>query len=465
MTCPASNDDWGLLIDISTGKVKPTPEDTAVPVPAPELDYAAMRAAMQAKLREKHGLGGTPPPAPVGPFAYRARPERLIKNPAQEFDWLIENLGGPMLPGFFRRGNGLVRVPRIGEHGYKPPKEDGWDDGPAQVRRANAETLRTHIQTNFLVQKWFKELKDDAYIAPVLYPREPCVMAVEGVIENPAVPVIRAITHTPTFRSDGTLVQTPGYDESGVLFLPLVDTTFPVIEEHVEAQHVQRAVEQINYLLQDFPFVDDTSRANMLALLVTPTLRLLLPPPYPFFAIGAPQPGSGKTLLAKLACLLHGGVHRPALPPDDEEIRKQMVTILRATTAPVIVWDNLTGVVKSGQFANLLTTPKLSDRLLGTNDDVEVINDRVWVGTGNNVRIGGDMGRRTYRIDIDPQTPDPQNRTGFRERDLLGYVSANRGELLAATLTLVRAWVQEGRPRLDHRSDDYDKWSGGVAEI
>jgi hypothetical protein len=40
----------------------------------------------------------------------------------------------------------------------------------------------------------------------------------------------------------------------------------------------------------------------------------------------------------------------------------------------------------------------------------------------------------------------PEERTGFKYPDLLGYVTSNRGELLAAVLTILRASFVAGKP-------------------
>jgi hypothetical protein len=162
---------------------------------------------------------------------------------------------------------------------------------------------------------------------------------------------------------------------------------------------------------------------------------------------------------------LHGGVHRPELPVDDDEIRKQITSILTTTTAPVINFDNVTTVIRSGQIANLLTTSVWSDRPLGRTATVEAANDRLWIATGNNVQVGGDLARRVHKISLDAATPRPEYRTGFRESDLVGYVRQHRGTILTALVVQLLWWVQRGMPRAEIRSDDYGAWAGAMTEI
>jgi len=57
----------------------------------------------------------------------------------------------------------------------------------------------------------------------------------------------------------------------------------------------------LDELLIDFPFADEASRANALALLLLPYVRPLIVGPTPLHLITAPTQGTGKDLLAQLA--------------------------------------------------------------------------------------------------------------------------------------------------------------------
>jgi hypothetical protein len=404
------------------------------------------------------------------------RRQRLdVSNKGNLYDWLRENAGSSTLPGLYRRDGVLVRVPRMGEKGWIEPKH-GEEDGPAQVRAINASALVDVVQHRFwpYVEKVDKDVdkatgkcvKQSHYRTHALVPGETCRLAIDGASEWDRVPNIASITHTPTLRSDGTLINTPGYDaRSGVLFLPDNGLIPLEIPGEVPAEWVSWARDSILYLLRDFPFERPGHRSNMIAMLLTPILRRVIPPPYPMFLLNAHQRGTGKSLLARVARTLHGGVHRPELSPDDEEIRKQITSILSTTTAPYVNFDNVTSVIKSSHIANVLTTPVWSDRPLGQTGNIECTNDRVWLVTGNNIRIGGDMARRVQWISLDAMVPKPEYRTGFAEKNLIGYVTQNRGAILSALLVLTLWWVQRGMPFKEIRSDDYDRWAGGIAEI
>jgi hypothetical protein len=195
--------------------------------------------------------------------------------------------------------------------------------------------------------------------------------------------------------------------------------------------------------------------------MLTPVLRLLLPPPYQMLVITATNPGSGKTLLMRLLGAVHGIAVRGEFPRDRDELRKLFLATLLTTTAPVIGLDNLRGTIYSSELEALLTARTLTDRYLGQSKVVTVTNDRLWVATGNNARIGGDLARRCLPVALDPQCADPHKRTGFKIEPA-GWMAEHRGEYLAALLTVARGWIQAGQPSQVTRSDDYARWDGAL---
>jgi len=91
-----------------------------------------------------------------------------------------------------------------------------------------------------------------------------------------------------------------------------------------------------------------------------------------------------------------------------------------------------------------------------------------WVVTGNNIQLGGDIPRRCFWIRLDAKTSRPYLRDGFKHPNLESYVKDNRGALLAALLTLARAWHCAGSPRAAVKPlGSFEQWTriiGGVLE-
>src|SRR5262249_31699371 len=88
--------------------------------------------------------------------------------------------------------------------------------------------------------------------------------------------------------------------------------------------------------------------------------------------------------------------------------------------------------------------------------------------TGNNPTFSNEIARRLVRIRLDAGVPSPSRRTGFRHPELMEWVRANRVRLVAACLTLGRAWIAAGRPRGTRSIGSYESWAqtmGGVLEV
>lgn len=389
-------------------------------------------------------------------------------------DWLAANVGGPELPGFYVRDGLLVRVPRLGQDGYIPLSDKADDeDGPAQIRPADTTTVRAVIARNYRTYKMVHRREGKETVVEehdVLPPIDPVGLYVGGVSEHGnVVPPLRGVVHTPFVRPDGTVCTLTGYDiATKILHLPPQGLVLPDLPARLTRDKVAEAVARLTGLVVDFPFVTVDDRANYIgSLLIGPMLRPLVPRPYPFVALSAHMAGSGKTLLGQVSMDLHGGVLRSEPSSRDDEIRKLVTSILYCTSAPLIVMDNLTGTFRSGQFAALATTSRWSDRPLGATAQIDVPNDRIWVLTGNNIALGGDMPRRVpiwARIDADCE--DPHLRNGFKVANLRGHIAEHRGQLLVDVLTIVRAWVEAGRPLIgEPRHDSFGIFLRSVAGV
>lgn len=401
-----------------------------------------------------------PPVRPPVPGRTGWTPEVDATTPALAADWLREEIGRGRLAGYFQRADQIVHTPREGEEGYIATGHAGKDDdGPAQVRPVNDSTLASRISYTYGVFRQTKRGSD--YVCnPALFPRSAARLAVDVPDMMPHLRTLRGVVHSPVLRADGTVLSEPGYDDTtGLLYLPEPGLIVPPVPEQPTGEQVADAAALLGRMIDGFAFVSKHDRANFLGLLLTPLLRALAPPPYQLAAITAPQPGSGKTLLASLARIIHGGVFRAELPLEEDELRKQITTILVHTTGPVVHFDNVSGTLRSSTIAALLTSAQWDDRKLGTNEMINARNDRLWMITGNNLSLGGDLTRRTIWITIDPGVPDPHLRTDFAIENLEQWTKDNRGPLLHALLTLARRWIAAGKPMTRARgSDAYSRW-------
>jgi hypothetical protein len=256
-------------------------------------------------------------------------------------------------------------------------------------------------------------------------------------------------------------MQAPGYDHRTELFYA-PQVTIEQIPVSPGADEVTASRDFIlRKFLGGFPWVTKADKANYIGLLVAQILRPYFRSVMPFGLIDATTQSSGKTILSEGIGLLFGQRVRPWVK-GDEEVRKAITTVL-GENAPTIVFDNIKegSVVDSPVLAMLLTSPVYSDRLLGTNQNFSAANDRLWLATGNNIHLGGDMATRTVLIRLDPKMARPELRTDFEIQNLDLWVKNpdNRSVLLRHLLILVMDWIAAGAKRSDHVMRQFTPWA------
>jgi hypothetical protein len=331
------------------------------------------------------------------------KPRYQTGNHVDDFRWLLMEIGTRGLSGVFLRGEVVVFVPVIGEEGYLEPVRKEDSNGPATVRTLDPGRLVTRLALNYYVYKVVQR-GDEWVDVECWFPRDSAEHALNATDVAVNLRRLKGVTHTPMVRRDGTILDAPGYDDAtGFLYLPAVDVD-PVPVSPTAAE-VGAAVTLLRGIVAEFKWAGKHDEANFHGLLLTPLLRELCPPPYKLGAIMAHQPGSGKGLLNRILRDVHGGVFRSEMPHDDAELAKSITGILTQTTAPVVQFDNVSGTLRSSRLAGLLTSAVYSDRVLGSTNNADMINDRLWTITGNNLNLGGDLVRRTVWVTIDPGCP------------------------------------------------------------
>jgi 5S rRNA maturation endonuclease (ribonuclease M5) len=288
---------------------------------------------------------------------------------------------------------------------------------------------------------------------------------------NPAswgFPVLEAVVEAPTLRPEGTVLAQPGYDAASRLYLvPSPGLEDIAVPEQPCSDHIEVALEVIRDAIGDFPFVDQSSYANAVGAMVTSVCRHIISGPVPLALFDATTQGTGKTLLAEVIAIILTGraAELMSAPTEPEEWRKQLTSIL-IEAPPLVIIDNVTTTVDSGDLAKVITGEMHRDRLLGKSKTVSVPVRCSWIATGNNLQLGGDMARRCYWIRMDAGCSDPFRRTGFKHERLKEYLVERRRDLLIAMLTLARAWFAAGQPKSSVPPvGSFERWTEVVAGI
>jgi hypothetical protein len=279
-------------------------------------------------------------------------------------------------------------------------------------------------------------------------------------------PSLEAVVEAPIMRPDGTIFDVPGYDpQTRLYYRPGEGFDVAPIPAAPTTADTRAAIRLLDEAVGEFPYEDEASAANTLALMLTPLVRQAVAGPVPLALIDKPQAGTGGSLLAETIAVIGSGRTAEMLgaPRDEEEWRKQ-ITAKLAAGATMITVDNVEGALYAPSLARALTARTWTDRVLGRSETVTVSQRATWIATGNNIQLRGDLPRRCYWIRLDARESRPWQRENFKHQDLLGWVAKNRGRLVHALLTLARAWFAAGKPKAQNvpRLGSFEAWAETV---
>jgi hypothetical protein len=232
---------------------------------------------------------------------------------------------------------------------------------------------------------------------------------------------------------------------------------------------LRAAITLLNEIVYDFPFDTIASRANGIGALVTPIYRPMIPGVTPMCVLDKPQAGTGASLYGEVISTI--ATDRAAMmtaPATDEEWEKKLTSVLRRGRSVILI-DNVEGNLYSPSLAMFLTSNNINARILGQTEDIILPNRATYICTGNNVRLAGDLPRRCYlcRMDALEAKPWMRNPSGFKHPNLIQWVKQNRGAIIAAIMTLARAWVTAGKPTVSNLPNlgGFEEWTYIVGNI
>ena len=354
----------------------------------------------------------------------------------------------------FTRGNILVRV--LTDSGKR--KGIQRPHGSARIAALPKSVLREHLAHNAL---WVVT-KGEGKVTPAHPPK----WSVEAIYDRghwPRVKPLEGIVFGPVFRVDGTILATEGYDENtGLICKPGI--TLPEVPDKPTRKDVRRALRLLREAVTDFPFQSETHEASWYTFLLTMLTRFAFEGPTPLYLADGNTPGAGKGLLCDLASVIATGrvMARTANSQSDDEMRKRITAIALAGDSHVLI-DNINDPLGTPALDAALTSEVWKDRILGRSEIVELPLKAIWCATGNNVALRGDLPRRTMHSRLVTDSEHPEERTGFRHPELIRWAKETRGDLLAAALTLLRAYHVAGRPDQGLTPwGSYEGWSGVV---
>lgn len=348
---------------------------------------------------------------------------------------------------FYQRNKSIVRAAMI--------KAKTSDGNVIEVPGIINVTLPMLGRALGCVAEWEK-LKADGDAVRIDPPKE-VVEQIASMVGEWPFPPLAGVIGTQTMRLDGSIIDTPGYDETTGLLL-VSPPKMPPISAHPTKAEAGTALETILSLLIEFPFADDASRSVAVSMILTVVLRGALLPAVPMHVATAPQPGTGKSYLLDTASAIATAERCPviAMAPNPEETEKRLIGAA-LSGQPIIAIDNVSEML-SGDFLNQVTErPVMQIRALGSSDVVRLSNTFTVFANGNNLSAPADLVRRTLTARLDANLENPEERDFTR--DPVKIVLEDRGTFVAACLTIGRAYVCAGYPEKLRALPSFERWS------
>jgi putative DNA primase/helicase len=274
-------------------------------------------------------------------------------------------------------------------------------------------------------------------------------------------PRVAGVITVPTLRPDGTILDQPGYDPATQLWYAAdSDFKMPPVSEKPTREEALAALDLLEGLLKEFPFISEADRSVALAAMLTAILRGAFDVA-PMFLIIAPSPGSGKSFLINLISNMVRGQDCPVITncKSIEEMEKRLGALV-LEGAPMINLDNCSEDIGGDLLCQITEQRIIRIRILGKSEAPQCEWRGVMCATGNNVRLVGDMTRRGLICNIDSQLEQPEQRE-FKFQPI-EQVLSNRGAYIAAALTIVRAYIAAGCPDNCGPLASYGPWSKNV---
>ena len=301
--------------------------------------------------------------------------------------------------------------------------------------------------------------KTEGRITPVRVPNDlaPNILELANT-DNPPTPQLDTISTVPVFTKDKTLLKTEGYHAMYNTLLRLGG--LKRIRSDIPIREAKSLIE--DEVLVDFPLKGKYSLAHVYSMLLLPFIRHMITSATPLHIIEANALGSGKGMLCNIVAHIFTGKEVPimTLEGNNEEELAKRITALLLEGANLVLFDNV-NELKGEVLAGLLTAKVWRSRKLGASQMRDLPNDTMWLATGNNINVVGDIKRRVIQIRLDAGMEKPFERTGFKHNPLIEWVIENRSLLISACLSIIQHAIDKGyyTPNLKRALGSYESYT------
>jgi putative DNA primase/helicase len=367
----------------------------------------------------------------------------------------------------YRQGGILVRPVRV------PLRDSKRNEVQAvAIALVTAAMLRDECCRHADWEKWDGRSKKWIQIDP---PKDVVETILSRKGDGSHWPTLAGVTGTPFLRSDGSIASKPGFDDMTGMFLMDPVALPSDMPARPTERDASRALALLEELLQDFPCVDPkddedpspphpmttASHSVALSALLTPLARAAVSF-VPAHVARAYVAGSGKSYLFDLSSAITNGTACPVLAAgkNAEETEKRISSFILAGVQ-IISIDNVNGVLSGDLINQIITAATVCPRILGKTETPPVTNVFTLFANGNNIRVEGDLTRRTLFCVLDAGLDAAEVQSRKFTSNPLAMVLADRGKYIAAALTIMRAHHLAGYPGAKDLSAfvGFDDWS------
>jgi hypothetical protein len=316
------------------------------------------------------------------------------------------------------------------------------------------DRLRNEIEKTVTVVKNTKN-KKETYLAKLKPELMKAILALD--LESLPFDYIEGVVDHSIIAPDGNIVDTYGYNKESQLF---INCTVPFEKmDNAEAKGI------IMDIINDFPFANNASIANTLAMLFTFVCKPLYNGLTPMFLIKAPKEGTGKTLLARavIASIIGSSPCTSTVTDNNEEMSKVLTTIVK-NGSEYLILDNMPDNIRFDvpSLVSAVTSGIYQGRLLCTNTEIKAPFNTVVILTGNNPVTTAELSRRVVPIELNCKQNDIQ----YKHPDLIQYCIENRSYILNAVLSLGKDWYDTGhKADKTKKLDGFEQWTNTVSGI
>jgi Bifunctional DNA primase/polymerase, N-terminal len=439
----------GESMDRSKGETEPTAYRIVHQAEPVQLAFEEIVWPPGLKLPWKsHPLAGASPACPDS-CATGAKPDPedgLIILPAGEASYTdcAERLFRRIAPThtLFSRGGAIMEL---------MPS----DNGILNLDVVKPAAFQSRVEHYGKIMVWRAGANGESVLKPTICPQEKAQALLETLEAKKYLPRISTIINSPVMiEKDGLSVLPSGYHpENGGIFVTGGETPPEIPAEE--------AVKALQELMAEFSFQTRGDQSRALAHLITPALKMggFLTGFVPADVAEADQSQSGKTYRQRLTCAIYKEMPRIIARREggvgsvDESFSQALIA-----GRPFIQFDNFRGKFDSQFIESFMTATGSFPARVPHRGEVMVDPTRFFLLlTSNGVETTRDLANRSSIVRI-------RKRLGvvfkhYPEGDLLQHVAARQAYYLGCVFSVIRLWVEYGKPRTTSTDHDFRDWA------